>query len=99
MSSDVRSSTAHLFRSRSDRGDRSDALTTGFILPPKPLTSPLGIVRHIWHYLTLAFNAPIVKSKGTRNMAIDREGLARTLRDARENRGLSQQAVAKRLGL
>src|SRR2546427_6355480 len=34
-----------------------------------------------------------------RNMAIDREGLARTLRDARENRGLSQQAVAKRLGL
>ncbi len=32
-------------------------------------------------------------------MAVDREGLARELRAARENRGISQQAAAKRAGL
>ncbi len=32
-------------------------------------------------------------------MAIDREALARELRAARENRGISQQAAAKRAGL
>lgn len=32
-------------------------------------------------------------------MAVDREALARALREARENSGMSQEAAAKRLGL
>src|SRR5688500_6293054 len=32
-------------------------------------------------------------------MAVDREALARALREARENYGMSQEAVAKRVGL
>ena len=32
-------------------------------------------------------------------MAVDREALARALREARENHGMSQEAAAKRVGL
>jgi transcriptional regulator with XRE-family HTH domain len=45
------------------------------------------------------FNRPIVKPKGEFWMPTDREALGRALRHARDNRGLSQAAAAKRLRL
>src|SRR5262249_8563983 len=71
---------------------------------PWPATSAFtsycrfGHVRQCWQKLTVSSNTLIVKSKGS-SMTANREALAGALRHARENRGMSQQAVADILGL